>query len=130
MLSESTAFPVLAVTDMGRARGFYENTLGFAVVDEGDGGVVYGYAGGGFFVYPSSFAGTNKSTALTFQVPADRFDAEIAGLRSHGIAFQTWDVPDGSHWEDGVLVGDDGMHAAWFADPDGNILNVSTPLHG
>jgi catechol 2,3-dioxygenase-like lactoylglutathione lyase family enzyme len=130
MLSESTAFPVLAVTDMNRARGFYENTLGFRAIDEGDGGIVYGYSGGGFFVYPSNFAGTNRATALTFQVPDAKFDAEVAGLREHGVRFQTFDAPDDQgHWEGDVLVGDDGTHAAWFTDPDGNILNISTPFH-
>ena len=130
MLSDSTAFPVIPVTDMDRARRFYENTLGFRAVDEGSGGVVYGYSGGGFFMYPSEYAGTNKATVVTFQVPDDRFDSEVRSLRDHGVRFQTFDTPGaGAHWENDVLVGDDGMHAVWFNDPDGNILNLSTPIH-
>ena len=125
MLSAHLAMPVLAVSDLDRARAFYEGTLGFApAIDEVPEGVVYPTANGGFLVYPSSYAGTNKATAISFQIPGDAFDAEVAALRSAGIELQTFDVPDGE-WVDGVLTSGS-MRAAWFADPDGNILNVET----
>ena len=39
---------------------------------------------------------------------------------------QTFEVADMS-WEDGVATMGE-MRAVWFADPDGNILNVETSL--
>lgn len=123
MLSAHRSVAVLAVTDLPRARSFYEGTLGFSGT-EGPGGVTYGAAGTEFLVYPSSFAGTNKATGISFQVAPDAFDAEVEALRGAGIEFQTFDVPEGE-WRDGVLVGM-GMKAAWFADPDGNILNIES----
>ncbi|WP_421733731.1 VOC family protein [Cellulomonas sp.] len=125
MLADHAAIPVLAVTDMERARAFYEGTLGFTSAGEVPDGVVYGTSNGGFLVYPSAYAGTNKATAMSFQLSGDAFDAEVAALRAAGVEFQTFDLPGEATWTDGVLS-DGTMRAAWFADPDGNVLNVET----
>ena len=129
MLSDHPAMPCLAVRDLGRARQFYEQTLGFRKAElpgftdaEEMTGIVYATKQGGLLVYPSSYAGTNQATAVTFQVADEAFDAEVAALRSGGIEFQTFELPSGS-WSDGVLT-DGPMRSVWFADPDGNILNV------
>jgi catechol 2,3-dioxygenase-like lactoylglutathione lyase family enzyme len=124
MLSDHPAIPVLAVTDLERARGFYEGTLGFTSTGEATEGVMYATGPGSFLVYPSGYAGTNKATGISFQIPADAFDKEVAALRDKGIELQTFDVPVGA-WHDGVLEYE-GTKAAWFADPDGNVLNVET----
>jgi catechol 2,3-dioxygenase-like lactoylglutathione lyase family enzyme len=124
MLSDYPAVPVLAVTDLDRARAFYEGTLGF--VPDGDvaEGVVYRSGGGTFLVYPSAYAGTNRATAMSFAVPGDSFDAEVAALRAADAEFQTFEM-EGLEWHDGV--GTSGpMRAVWFPDPDGNILNLET----
>ncbi len=128
MLSDHPAMPCLAVRDLGRARQFYEQTLGFrkaelpGFTDADEMGVVYATKQGGMLVYPSSYAGTNRATAVTFQIADEAFEDEIAALRSAGIEFQTFELPSGT-WSDGVLT-DGPMRSAWFADPDGNILNV------
>ena len=122
MLSDYPAVPVLAVSDLGRARAFYEGTLGLSPTTEVAEGVMYRAGGVDLLVYPSSYAGTNKATAVSFAVPAEAFDAEIAELRSRGVTFETYDM-EGVTWTDGVAVME-GMKSAWFTDPDGNILNV------
>ncbi len=124
MLHEYVPIPTLAVTDLRRARGYYEGVLGFAPGPDTAGGVMYAAGGSSFLVYPSSFAGTNKATAMSFQVPAEAFDAEVAALRERGVQFQTFDA-EGLTWDDGVATFD-GTRSAWFEDPDGNILNVET----
>ncbi len=124
MLSDHTPMAVLAVADLARARAYYEGTLGFAAPREAGDGVLYAAGGASFLVYQSGYAGTNKATAVTFSVPDGVFDDEAAALRAAGVEFQTFDVPEGE-WQDGVLVGW-GMRAAWFTDPDGNILNIET----
>ena len=80
-----------------------------------------------FLVYPSSFAGTNKATAMSFQIPPDRFDAEAAALREKGITFSTFEA-DGLEWDDGVDTMGDSFKSAWFEDPDGNILNIESGM--
>src|SRR6187397_13908 len=113
MLSAHPAIPVLAVTDVERAHAFYEGTLGFTHGDdEVPEGVLYATANGGFLVYPSAYAGTNKATAISFQLPPDVFDAEVAVLRAAGVELQTFDVPEGE-WVDGVLTSGS-TKAAWF----------------
>lgn len=123
MLSDHPAVAVLAVTDLDRARQFYEGTLGFTP-EEAMEGVRYRAGSAELFVYPSSYAGTNKATAVTFSIPQAAFDDEIADLRRRGVTFETYDL-EGMTWDDGVAEAE-GMRAAWFTDPDGNILNVAT----
>ena len=43
-----------------------------------------------FNVYRSEFAGTNKATALTFDV--DDIDAEVRELKDKGILFEHYDL--------------------------------------
>src|SRR5687767_11403115 len=103
MLGDHDTMPTLAVKDLAAARQFYEGTLGFSPQQENEEGVIYGSGSGRFFVYRSSFAGTNKATAMSFQVPGDAFDAEISQLRDQGVRFQTFDAP-GLEWRDGVAT--------------------------
>ncbi|NMR19454.1 VOC family protein [Cellulomonas fimi] len=124
MLSDHRPVPTIAVRDLDRAREFYEGVLGFSPTGDAPDGVLYRAGDGAFLVYPSAYAGTNKATAMFFPVHADRFDAEVAELRSKGLTFQTFDL-DGMTWDDGVASAGP-MRAVWFEDPDGNILNVET----
>jgi catechol 2,3-dioxygenase-like lactoylglutathione lyase family enzyme len=124
MLSDHSATPTLAVKDLAAARGFYEDVLGLAVAEENEGGIMYTAGSGRIFVYPSSFAGTNQATAATWMLPAAAFDDEVSALREKGVSFQTFEM-DMLTWDDGVASMPDGSRSAWFADPDGNILNVA-----
>lgn len=123
MLSDHTPMPTLPTSDVQRSREFYEQVLGFVPEEGGvDEGVTYRAGTGSFFVYPSSFAGTNQATAMSFEVGWSEFDDEVALLRAAGIEFDTFEM-EGIAWENGVAVME-GMRTVWFRDPDGNILNV------
>lgn len=125
MLSDHTPIATLAVSDLARAREFYEGTLAF--VPSGDDmpdGVMYGAGEGSFLVYPSAFAGTNKATAMAFLVSEEAFETEVAALREKGVEFLTFEM-DEMTWDDGVATWES-MRSVWFTDPDGNILNVGT----
>lgn len=128
MIGDHRPIPTLGVKDLARAREFYEGTLGFSPEGDMSEGVTYRSGSGQFFVYPSAFAGTNKATAMTFDVPAEAFDAEVAALRAADISFQTFEA-EGLEWEDGVAsIRDGAMRSVWFEDPDGNILNIGTGM--
>jgi len=71
-------------------------------------------------VYRSEYAGTNKATALTFDV--DDIEAEIDDLKNKGIFFEHYDIPGLE--QRGDLYVSDGIKTAWFKDPDGNILSL------
>ena len=124
MLSSYTPVATLPTSDVGKARTFYQDTLGLSVDRDGVGAVSYTCGSGHLFVYESAYAGTNEATSVTFDIPAAEFDAEVAALRGKGIEFMTFEL-DGVEWNDGVASMGAEMRAVWFTDPDGNILNLS-----
>jgi catechol 2,3-dioxygenase-like lactoylglutathione lyase family enzyme len=127
MLSDFAPVPTLAVSDLQRAREFYEGVLGFASVGDVADGVMYPSGNGKFLVYPSAYAGTNKATAMSLQLSAEAFDAEVAALREKGVTFDEFEM-DPITWDNGVATMPDGSRAAWFSDPDGNILNIEVGM--
>ena len=121
MLRDTDAVATLAVKDLGVAAKFYEGTLGLSRIDaEGDEVVVYESGDTTINVYRSSFAGTNKATALTWTV--DDVDDEVRKLKGKGVEFEHYDLPDTKREGDVHVSGD--IKVAWFKDPDGNILSV------
>jgi catechol 2,3-dioxygenase-like lactoylglutathione lyase family enzyme len=121
MLESKNAAATLGVSDLDRARDFYENTLGLQPMPEQPGVVLYRSGDSVVLVYPSEFAGTNQATAASWAV-GDDFDEIVEDLRSKGVTFERYDLPDTTREGDVHLTGD--FKAAWFKDPDGNILNL------
>jgi len=121
MLGKADATPMIAVKDLDRARKFYEGTLGLKRMDEWGEGVTLESGDTRINLYRSEFAGTNKATALTFQV--DDAEEEVRGLKEKGIFFEHYDLP-GLEPRGDLYVGEKGFKTAWFKDPDGNILSL------
>lgn len=119
MLGNSGAVATLAVRDLARAKPFYEGTLGLTPTETNEPGVS-GYRSGSssVLVYESAYAGTNRATAVTWIVRD--VDATVRAFKAKGVAFEHYDLPDAT-WEGDVLVAGK-IRAAWFKDPDGNIL--------
>ena len=121
MLGKSDATPMIAVKDLDRARVFYEETLGLSAKEAMGGEVLEVKSGDTLInVYRSEFAGTNKATALTFEV--DDIESEVRDLKDKGIFFEQYDMPGLER--QGDLYVAEGMKTAWFKDPDGNILSL------
>ena len=121
MLGKAGATAMIAVKEIDRARRFYEETLGLETRDAMGGEVLEVKCGGTLInVYRSEFAGTNKATALTFDV--DDIEGEVRDLKEKGVFFEQFDVP-GLEQRGDLYVGE-GMKTAWFKDPDGNILSL------
>ena len=122
MLGSKDVAATLAVSDLERARDFYENTLGLEVVQEPPGSIFYRSGTAGLLVYPSEYAGTNKATAASWAV-GDDFDSIVEALKGKGVAFERYDdLPNTTREGDVHQMGD--FKAVWFKDPDGNILNL------
>jgi catechol 2,3-dioxygenase-like lactoylglutathione lyase family enzyme len=121
MLRNADATPMIAVSDIGRAKQFYSSKLGLEPSDEmGDEFFMLRSGNTTLNVYRSEFAGTNKATALTFDV--DDIDSEVRELKDKGVTFEHYDV-EGLTPEGDIYRGE-GMKTAWFKDPDGNILSL------
>lgn len=127
MLGDKNVIATLPVSDMARARDFYENTLGLQQgqgMPEGAdaGAVVYQAGSSAVLVYLSAYAGTNQATAASWGA-GEEFDAIVEGLRSKGVTFERYDdLPDTTREGDIHVSGE--MRMVWFKDPDGNIINV------
>jgi len=120
MLGKSDATPMIAVQDLDRARKFYQDTLGLQQTDDFGEGFMLKSGDTQLSVYRSEFAGTNKATALTFDV--DDIQEEVRALKDKGIAFEHYDL-EGLK-ANGDIYEAEGMKTAWFKDPDGNILSL------
>jgi hypothetical protein len=82
---------------------------------------MYQLSGGTMLMLLPREAGTqNPSTALTWEV--DDVAAEVADLEGRGVIFEDYDLPDLKTVDHIADVG--GEKAAWFKDPDGNVLCV------
>ena len=122
MLRDKNAIATLAVSDIERARDFYENTLGLEAAQDLGGAIFYKSGSSAVLVYASEYAGTNQATAASWGV-GDDFDAIVDDLRSKGVVFEHYDdLPDTPREGDVHMIGD--ARAVWFKDPDGNILNL------
>lgn len=123
MLKDLDARPILAVSDLDRARRFYGETLGL-IEDAADGEedmLAYRTGSTRLTLYVSEFAGTNRANALVWPVDGGIEDV-VADLRGRGVTFERYDFP-GIDYVDGIhIVGDARM--VWFKDPDGNILHL------
>ncbi len=122
MLQRFPMYAYLPVKDLARARGFYEQSLGWTPKGtERGGGVFYEFGQGtGCFLYPTPNAGTSRASQAFWQV--DDIEREVADLKARGVKFEEYELP-GMKTEQGIAtVGD--AKAAWFKDSEGNILAV------
>ena len=124
-LSHTSVSVMLPVSDPGRAQKFYSDQLGLS--DEGAderGDHSYGLAGGAHLVLLTRpDQKPLASTALSFEV--SDLEAAIAELEGSGVVFEDYDMP-GLKTENHIATDDSGR-AAWFLDPDGNVLCVHQP---
>jgi predicted enzyme related to lactoylglutathione lyase len=126
MLSTAPIRAYIPVSDVSRARRFYEETLGLRPKSEYAGGVIYECGGAEVFMYPTSNAGTSQASQAYWQV--EDVEAEVAELKARGVTFEEYDMPGVTMKNSIVTAG--GARTAWFKDTEGNILAVSQRLRG
>jgi catechol 2,3-dioxygenase-like lactoylglutathione lyase family enzyme len=121
MLGKADATPMIAVKDLDRARKFYEDALGLKARHEWGEGIALESGDTRINLYRSEFAGTNKATALNFDV--DDIEKEAGELKEKGVFFEQYHLP-GLQRQGDLYVGEGGFKTTWFKDPDGNILSL------
>lgn len=122
MLKDKSSSAIVAVSDIGRAREFYQDSLGLDLADDSMGEVLVFKTGAtSLVVYQSEHAGTNKANAVVWGV-GDEIDAITAALKAKGFRFQHY--PDIGKLQGDIHVEGE-MKMVWFTDPDGNILHLN-----
>lgn len=120
MFADRKATVMIPVTDLDRAKRWYEEKLGLKPAEDmGEMGATYKLGGGTeAFMYPTQYAGTAQNTMLGFDSPD--LIADMKALRAKGVVFLDYDLPD-LKTVDG-LADFDGWKNAWAKDSEGNIL--------
>jgi catechol 2,3-dioxygenase-like lactoylglutathione lyase family enzyme len=122
-LSEVTC--ILPVKDMARARRFYEDGLGLSAgAAKPDGKFAYRLGGTEIALFPRAEGTKATHTALSFRV--GDIAAAIRGLQARGVTFADYDLPGLKTVDHVCVLGAE--KAAWFNDPEGNILCLHEDL--
>jgi catechol 2,3-dioxygenase-like lactoylglutathione lyase family enzyme len=125
MIADSEVTCMLPVKDMQRARAFYEGGLGLKA--EGlrpDGKFVYRVGGTVLALFPKPEGTKAEHTAVSFQVA--RIEDAVAELKARGVTFADYDLPGLVTVGHVCVLGSE--KAAWFQDPEGNILCLHEDL--
>ena len=125
-LSDSPVGAVVAVSDMERAKAFYEGKLGLTGgQDQADGGCTYTCGTGTtLHVYPSpGNAGQSGATLAGWWV--EDVEATVDELTAKGVTFEQYGEPLDTDAK-GIARLEGGEMGAWFRDPDGNTLAIGS----
>lgn len=116
--------PIIAVTDLDRARAFYEGLLGLeGSAAPGGGWVLAGDHG----TWLNLLSGVEDAGSASWPVATIRVDdvrAVVRELRDRGVPFLCSDDLPFELDTDGVSVGQDGLAVARMRDPDGSVVTV------
>ncbi|QXQ11828.1 VOC family protein [Paeniglutamicibacter sp. Y32M11] len=119
-LSNSPLTTIIPVTDTQRSQKFYEDLLGLSYRGRAaDGNLLFALDGTGTLALLSDpEAKASVHTAASFEV--NDISGVITELSGRGVVFEDYDLPDLKTTEHVCVLGSE--KAAWFRDPDGNIL--------
>ena len=120
MLKDSRIETTIPAQDLARAKAFYTQKLGLTPTEERDDGIQFDLNGTTFLLFESSGTASGTHTQASFEV--QDAEAEIADLRSRGVAFEEIDAP-GLKTENGIATISGGK-GGWFKDTEGNLLAV------
>jgi catechol 2,3-dioxygenase-like lactoylglutathione lyase family enzyme len=117
MLAHSLAVTTIAVTDLPRAKGFYQDQVGLTLLDETPAACRFG-AGHGAQLSVRRGQPNVGQTVAHFEV--DDLDAVVRELIARGIVLEEYEAPKTVN---GIAqIGP--ARGAWFKDPDGNVLGL------
>ena len=117
---------MLPVTDVDRAQKFYAESLGLDHTGTNDeGSAMFALPGGAtLLLLPRPDGTRSESTALSFEV--EDIGREVSALEGRGVVFEDYDLPEIKTVDHVCEFGTE--KAAWFKDPDGNVLCVHQSL--
>ena len=120
-LSDNKVNAVVAVSDIAKAKEFYEGKLGLTAGEASDdGGIDYPCGGGtNFHIYPSpDNAGKSEATQVFWEV--SDVEATVDELIGKGVTFEQYGDPINTDEKGIAKFGD--SKGAFMKDPDGNTV--------
>jgi catechol 2,3-dioxygenase-like lactoylglutathione lyase family enzyme len=124
-LSRYKVAAAVAVSDLERAREFYEGKLGLSVsIDSGD-NVQYRCAEGSVFHVYLSPEHAGKSTATLAGWGVNDVERVVDELSERGVAFERYNEGPIITDEKGIPTFEGDAKVAYFRDPDGNTLSIA-----
>lgn len=120
MLGDKPIDAILLVTDLERARDFYNGKLQLEIVEQNDKAISLRCGQTRLKLSLSETGSQDEQTQASWRV--DDVRAEVQWLRSRGVQPEEYDS-DEITTDDGVADQGDAW-VAWITDPDGNVLGV------
>ena len=114
----------LNTNDAAKATAFYRDVLGFRLVRDDNFAVVFDANGTMIRIGKAQNHTPAQDTVLGWEV-AD-IHAASRELSAQGVQFEQWNLPFMKQDQYGVWTTPNGDMVAWFKDPDGNVLSIST----
>ena len=124
-LSRYKVAAAVAVSDMARAREFYEGRLGLSVGIDSGNNVQYRCAEGTVMHVYLSPKHAGKSTATLAGWGVDNIEEVVDELTSRGVTFEHYDEGPIIANERGIATFEGDAKVAYFSDPDGNTLSIA-----
>jgi catechol 2,3-dioxygenase-like lactoylglutathione lyase family enzyme len=122
VLGEHSIMPLVAVSDLGRARDFYCGVLGLPDAGADDFALTVLCAGQPMRLTFVDRPVVSPAAILAWRVPD--VVAAVRDLAARGVAFTRYDGMDQD--ADGIwTVPGGGARIAWFPDPDGHVLSLA-----
>ncbi len=121
MLGTQTLVAFVATTDAARARAFYQETLGLALVSDDPYALVFEANGTTIRVQKVDSFRPQPFTALGWTV--DDINAVVAALKRKEVPCERF--PGMDQDAQGIWASASGARVAWFKDPDGNLLSLT-----
>lgn len=116
---------MLPLRDMARARRYYEQQLGLAPQGlRPDGKFNYRVGGTTLALFPKPEGTKAELTAVSFRV--ESIESAVSALKARGVGFADYNLPGLKTVEHVCVLGSE--KAAWFEDPEGNILCLHEDL--
>lgn len=124
-LSKYKVAAAIAVSDMDRAREFYEGKLGLSVGTGSGNNLAYRCGEGTMIHVYLSPDHAGRSTAILAGWYVDDLEGIVDELASRGVAFERYDERPIVTDEKSIATFDGGTRVAYFRDPDGNTLSIA-----
>ena len=123
MLDGASPVAFVATTDGDRARAFYAGVLGLPFIADEGVALVFDLKGTMLRVTRTERLAPQPFTVLGWRV--DDATSAVQELAQRGVRFERY--PQLEQDELGIWTSPSGARVAWFNDPDGNLLSVTSP---